>query len=78
MFDVLSKARAIGALAQELGYALLPVVLLLDPDQDQGFARDWTPLQFGPERNVGYAVQWFGLAAALLVIYLVVNTRKLN
>jgi surfeit locus 1 family protein len=35
-------------------------------------------LRFGPERNVGYAVQWFGLAAALLVIYLVVNTRKLR
>jgi surfeit locus 1 family protein len=33
-------------------------------------------LPFGPERNVGYAVQWFGLAVALLIIYLVVNTRK--
>jgi len=65
-------------LARELGYPLLPVVLLLDPDQEQGFVRDWTPLHFGPERNVGYAVQWFGLAAALLVIYLVVNTRRLK
>jgi surfeit locus 1 family protein len=65
-------------LAQELGYPLLPVVVLLDPDQDAGFVRDWEPLRFGPERNVGYAVQWFGLAAALLVIYLVVNTRKLR
>ena len=65
-------------LAQELGYPLLPVLVLLDPDQDGGFVRDWEPLRFGPERNVGYAVQWFGLAAALLVIYLVVNTRKLT
>ncbi len=65
-------------LAQELGYPLLPVVLLLAPDQEAGFVRDWEPLRFGPERNVGYAVQWFGLAAALLVIYLVVNTRKLT
>jgi surfeit locus 1 family protein len=31
---------------------------------------------FGPERNVGYAVQWFGLAAALLIIYFTVNSRK--
>ncbi len=65
-------------LGQELGYPLLPVVVLLDPDQDGGFVRDWEPLRFGPERNVGYAVQWFGLAAALLVIYLVVNTHKLT
>jgi surfeit locus 1 family protein len=63
-------------LQRELGYTLLPVVLLLDPEQPDGFARDWTPLRFGPERNVGYAVQWFGLAAALLVIYLVVNLRR--
>jgi len=63
-------------LAQELGYPLLPVVLLLDKNQQDGFVRDWHPLVFGPERNVGYAVQWFGLALALLVIYIVVNTRK--
>jgi len=63
-------------LARELGYPLLPVILLLDDNQSDGFVRDWHPLTFGPERNVGYAVQWFGLALALLVIYVVVNTRK--
>ncbi|HHH45236.1 MAG TPA: SURF1 family protein [Gammaproteobacteria bacterium] len=63
-------------LARELGYPLLPIVLLLDPDEEDGFVRDWHPLVFGPERNVGYAVQWFGLALALLVIYIVVNTKK--
>ena len=63
-------------LARELGYPLLPVVLLLDGEQSDGFVRDWHPLAFGPERNVGYAFQWFGLALALLVIYIVVNTRK--
>jgi len=63
-------------LAAELGYPLLPVILLLSSDQRDGFVRDWKSLPSGPERNVGYAVQWFGLAAALLIIYLVVNTRK--
>lgn len=65
-----------GRLATELGYPLLPVILMLDGEQQDGFVRDWNPLPSGPERNVGYAVQWFGLAAALLIIYLVVNTRK--
>ncbi len=64
------------SLARELGYPLLPVVLLLDGNQGDGYVRDWHPFVFGPERNVGYAVQWFGLALALLVIYIVVNTRK--
>jgi len=54
----------------------LPVILLLDSEQQDGYVRDWNTLPFGPERNVGYAVQWFGLAVALLIIYLVVNTRK--
>ncbi len=63
-------------LATELGYPLLPVVLLLDPQQPDGYVREWHPLHFGPERNVGYAIQWFGMAAALAVIYLAVNLRK--
>lgn len=67
-------------LEEELGYSLLPIVLLLDKDLPDGFVRDWKPLplRFGPEKNVGYAVQWFGLAAALLIIYLVVNTKKVS
>ncbi len=63
-------------LAGELGYPLLPFVLLLDPAGDDGFVRDWRPVTFGPERNVGYAVQWFGLALTLLILYLTANIRR--
>jgi surfeit locus 1 family protein len=52
--------------------------MLLNPDESEGYVRDWRPLKFGPERNVGYAVQWFSLAAALLLIYIIVNTRKVK
>jgi surfeit locus 1 family protein len=67
-----------GEAATALGYALAPVVILLDPDMAEGYRRDWrpTPAGFGPERHRGYAVQWFALAATLLVIYCVVNTRR--
>jgi surfeit locus 1 family protein len=68
----------IAELEEELGYSLLPVLLQLDPGEKDGFVRDWRPLTYGPERNTGYAVQWFGLALALLVIYLVVNTKKVE
>lgn len=67
-----------GVLSEELGYRLLPFVLLLDSGEPAGYNRDWLLFSFGPERNTGYAVQWFGLALALLVIYLVVNIRKVE
>ncbi|MEE9494566.1 MAG: SURF1 family protein [Gammaproteobacteria bacterium] len=63
-------------ISAELGYPVMPFVLLLASDQADGFVRDWKPLTFGPERNQGYAVQWFGLAVALLLIYIVVNIKR--
>ena len=42
-----------------------------------GFERVWRPVRgIGPQRHRGYAFQWFSLALALLVIYVVVNTRR--
>lgn len=65
-------------LSGELGYPLLPAVILLDPSAEHGYRRDWEPRfpGLGAERHRGYAVQWFALALALLVIYLVTNTRR--
>lgn len=63
--------------AQQLGVKLLPMVLLLGVDQPDGFVRDWKPVVFGPERHVGYAVQWFSLGAALLAIYIGVNLKRM-
>jgi surfeit locus 1 family protein len=65
-------------LSAMLGYPLEPAVVLLNPGTEGGYLRNWHPhfAGFGPERHRGYAVQWFSLAIALLVIYLVVNTRR--
>lgn len=60
-----------------LGHELIPGRLLLDPDQPDGYQRDWHgPVNFGPERHVGYAVQWFALALAALAIYVIVNLHR--
>lgn len=64
--------------AQQLGAHLLPMVLLLDKDQPGGFVRDWNPVVVGPERHIGYAVQWFALAAALLILYVWVNLKRIG
>jgi surfeit locus 1 family protein len=51
-------------------------VILLDAGEADGYARHWAPPGFPPMRHIGYAVQWFGLAAALFVIYLVTNIKR--
>jgi surfeit locus 1 family protein len=50
--------------------------ILLDSTERDGYARNWAPPGFPPMRHVGYAVQWFGLALALAVIYVVTNFRR--
>ena len=60
----------------ELGYQPYEFQLLLDAGHKDGFIRDWRPTVMGPERHVGYAVQWFGLALTLMIIYIVVNIKR--
>jgi surfeit locus 1 family protein len=67
----------IAALAHARGLELLPYALVLDEDAPGGLQYDWSPIpQMGPEKHLGYAVQWFGLSVALLIIYIGVNTRR--
>ena len=56
---------------------IAPRVLRLDPDLPLGHARDLDvlPNTLPPERHLGYAVQWFALAAAVLIIALVLTLR---
>ncbi len=62
--------------------ALAPRVLKLDPAQGLGagpaYARDLDilPNTLPPQRHLGYAVQWFGLALAVLATALVLTFRK--
>ncbi|HTA65471.1 MAG TPA: SURF1 family protein [Xanthomonadaceae bacterium] len=67
-------------LAPELKLAkgLAPRVLRLDPSMRVGYKRDLAVLSgtLPPEQHRGYAVQWFGMAIALLVTTIVVMRRK--
>jgi cytochrome oxidase assembly protein ShyY1 len=58
--------------------ALFGGVLQLDPAAPDGFTRRWQPLPntLPPEKHRGYAVQWFGLATAVAVIYLLLAFRR--
>lgn len=66
-------------LARALGLAALPErVLRLDPALPIGDERDLDllPNTLPPQRHLGYAVQWFGLALTVLVVALVLEWRR--
>lgn len=71
----LDAANLPAALAQP---ALAPRVLKLDPDLPFGYVRDLDilPNTLPPERHLGYAVQWFALALAVLAAALVLSLRN--
>jgi surfeit locus 1 family protein len=53
-----------------------PVVIQQENDLDDGLKREWTPPDLGINTHYGYAFQWFALAAAILIFYLVIHVRK--
>ena len=57
--------------------ALSPRLLKLDPALPGGYTRDLEilPNTLPPQRHLGYAVQWFGLALAVFITALVVSLR---
>lgn len=65
-----------GQASAQLGIPLRDYQLLLDPAAPDGFVRDWRPGGMGPDRHTAYAVQWFGLALTVVVIYIVLAARN--
>lgn len=74
------------AKALDLRVAIAPRVLRLDPQRQPGDGGvmaasgerdlDILPNTMPPERHLGYAVQWFGLALTVLVIATILTFRK--
>lgn len=84
----LASRMELPAVAKALGLrvAIAPRVLRLDPQREPGDAGvmaatgerdlDILPNTMQPERHLGYAVQWFGLALTVLVVAATLTFRK--
>jgi surfeit locus 1 family protein len=73
------KVTAFPSMAQlsaALGKPVEAHLVLLDPKQDDGYVRDWQPPGMDPMRHWSYAVQWWSFAVVLLVIWVVMSTRR--
>ena len=67
-------------LGTALGQAVEPQQLLLAANEPQGFVREWRSASAGfpPERHLSYAVQWWGLGALSLFLFLFLNLERRN
>lgn len=67
-WDVVSKG---------LGAQVAPVLLRMDKDWEDGLVHEWELVPFGPQKHIAYAVQWFAMAAILLVMsFAVARSRR--
>ncbi|MCO6427764.1 SURF1 family protein [Nitrosomonas communis] len=59
------------------GLTLQPILLLQQDNQiKDGLIRQWVRPDSGASKNIGYAFQWFFLAATTCIIFLVLNVKR--
>ncbi len=66
----LVQALDVPVLAVMLDIEVFPYTVRLEPGSAAGFTIDWPLVNISPEKHRAYAVQWFSMAAVLLMIYL--------
>lgn len=69
------QAVEIEKFAGLLNRELFPQTVRLEEGAPGALRIDWQPINVQPEKHVGYAVQWFSMAAALVLWFLVANTN---
>jgi surfeit locus 1 family protein len=58
------------------GLTLQPVMILQQDDIKDGLIREWPRPDIGIGKNLGYALQWFAMAVAVSIIYLVLSVKR--
>lgn len=60
------------------GLEMQPIMVLQKDTLKDGLIRDWSKPDSGASKNIGYAIQWFSLAATAIIIFLVLNVKRKN
>ncbi|MGC1460057.1 MAG: SURF1 family protein [Steroidobacteraceae bacterium] len=63
-------------LAATLNHPVEPWMLLLDPATADGYVRDWQPPGLSPLRHWAYAIQWWGFAVTLVIIWGIMSAPR--
>ena len=60
---------------ERLGEELYPFVLRIDNQSPLAFQADWSIERDGPGMHIGYAFQWFAMAATIVVMTIFANSN---
>lgn len=63
--------------ASTLPYTVQAVLIQQINDTQDGLVRVWDRPDAGAAMNMGYAVQWFAIATTILIIYVVLNVKRI-
>lgn len=56
--------------------AIQPFLIRQDSALDDGLKREWSPPDFGIDKHIAYAAQWFLLAATAVIFFLYAHVRR--
>lgn len=62
--------------SQLLHKSVYPFIIRLHKDNAQPYVRDWAIVAMPPERHYAYALQWFAMAAVILILFITLNLKK--
>ncbi len=72
------EALDLKMIARVLAKPVYPFVVMLAPDAKHGFVRQWQFVVSKPEKHIGYAIQWFAFAIILLILFVVLNCKRVR
>jgi len=75
-FPYLVQSLNMEKLASTTGLNVGKLMVELDKDQPDGFIRNWQPFYGIVDKHIGYAIQWFAMAAVLILISVFIYLRK--
>lgn len=64
------------AAAKELGVDVLPFEVRLRPHSPSALVTQWPVVNIQPDKNIAYAIQWFAMAVALVICYLLFSFKQ--
>jgi surfeit locus 1 family protein len=74
-WPLVAQAVEVDKFAAALGRDVFPYVVRLDESAHGALQSNWEPINVQPEKHIGYAVQWFAMAAALVIWFVFANTN---